>query len=428
MKHLLTILILSVIVFVVYASLDWNSMDLSPAIPSLDNKTYDNQTNASSEILEESDDNCFWIDTVMYAKGHAFGYSGDISMWGGWYLDTIFVGDDNMLQYDSVGPSKLKLSLVTRELMVDLGDANVVDKIQAFMNPIRGFRRFQQNYEECLDSVTDEEFGTWKYMGEFSFAVDYPDSAMANAGKINRFICGLSGISENEKAKIPGLSAFYAGFKPTKNYRPVYTGNANDMKYLSDFLAHKTFENWIRGGEFNMGSSAATLEIKPHIANDKFVTLSVYEYDRVGTGHGMYTETFHTFDFNSESELTNTDIFKSQYLDKVKMILFEVMANDSRYRAWNGDSITPSDIQGRIEGWQSPNPILEGTEWEEPDCNSKFELPDGALTDSGVVFSFQPYEIDCWAAGAYHFIVPYNKLVPYLTLKAKRLIGTHKSR
>lgn len=428
MKHLLTIILVSVIAFVVYASLDWSSMDMSLSIPSLDNRTYDNQTNASSENLEESDDDGFWIDTVMYAKGHAFGYRGDISMWGGWYLDTIFVGDDNILQYDSVGPSKLKLSLVTRELIVDLGDANVADKIRTFMNPIKGFQRCQQNYEECLESVTDEEFGTWKYMGEFSFTVDYPDSTMANAGKINRFICELSGISENEKAKVPGLSAFYAGFKPTKNYRPVYTGNANDMKCLSDFLAYKTFENWIRGGEFDMGSSAATLAIKPHIANDKFVTLSVYEYDRVGTGHGMYTKTFHTFDFNSESELTNTDLFKSQYLDKVKMILFEVMANDSRYRAWNGDSITPSEIQGRIEGWQSPNPILEGTEWEEPDCDSKFELPDGALTDSGVVFSFQPYEIDCWAAGAYHFIVPYKKLVPYLTLRAKRLIGTRKSR
>lgn len=64
----------------------------------------------------------------------------------------------------------------------------------------------------------------------------------------------------------------------------------------------------------------------------------------------------------------------------------------------------------------------EGTEWEEPERDVKFELPDGSLTDSGVVFSFQPYEIDCWAAGAYHFIVPYKKLLPYMTPKARRLI------
>ena len=428
MKHLFTVIILSVIALVVYAIVDWDSINLSLSIPSGENAAFCNQSNIDTYFENPPEDDKLWIDTVMFAKGHAFGYSGDISIWGGWYYDTICVGDDRMLTYDSVGPSTLKLSLVTKSLIVDLGDSDASAKIRNFMLPIDGFRRFKNNYEQCLDSVTDEEYGTWEYMGEFSFTVDYPDSSMENAGKINRFICELSGISENEKAKVPGLSAFYAGFNPTKNYRPVYSGNANDMKCLSDFLAHKTFENWIRGGEFDMGSSAATLAIKPHIANERFVTFSMYEYDRVGTGHGMYTETFHTFDYNTEKELTNTDIFKSQYINKVKMKLFEVMAKDPHYRAWNGDSITASEIQGKIEGWQSPNPVLEGTEWEETERKVKFELPDGALTDSGVAFSFQPYEIDCWAAGSYHFIVPYKQLMPYMTLKAKRLIGASKSK
>ena len=422
MKHLFTAMIVSVLVLVVYASVDWSNLDLSLSTSPEETAIVSSQSYNDTSSEDSVENDRLWIDTVMYAKGHAFGYSGDISMWGGWYLDTIFVSDDNMLRYDSVGPSTLKLSLITRELLVDLGDEDVADKIITFLNPINGFQRFQQNYAECLDSVTDEEYGTWKYLGEFSFTVDYPDSNMDNAGKINRFICELSGISENEKAKVPGLSAFYAGFKPTKNYRPVYTGNANDMKCLSDFLANKTFENWKRGGEFDMGSSAATLAIKPHIANERFVTFSMYEYDRVGTGHGMYTETFHTFDFKTEKEMTNTDIFKSQYIYKVKIKLFEIMAKDPHYRACNGESITASEIQGRIEGWQSPNPVLEGTEWEESERDVKFELPDGALTDTGVLFSFQPYEIDCWAAGVYHFIVPYKKPLPYMTPKARRLI------
>lgn len=425
MKHLFTFVIVSVIAFVVYASVDWGNIDLSLSIPSdenMDSGKQPNKDNSSSEI-SETDDDRLWIDTVMYAKGHAFGYSGDISMWGGWYLDTIFVGDDNMLQYDSVGSSQLKLSLVTRELTVDLGDKDVADKIRSFLNPIKGFKRFHKKYEECLDSVTDEEYGTWKYMGEFTFTVDYPDSCTANAGKINRFICELSGISENEKAKVPGLSAFYAGFNPTKNYRPVYTGNANDMKCLSDFLAHKAFENWRRGGEFDMGSSASALSIKPHIISQRYVTFGIYEYDRIGTGHGGYTEKFHTFDFNNGTELTNNDIFKTKYLNKVKLLLFEVMVKDPKYRAWHSDSISPEDIEDMIEAWQSPNPILEGTEWEESKNDFKFELPDGALTNDGVVFSFQPYEIDCWAAGAYHFIVPYDKIMPYFTNKTKRLIN-----
>ena len=221
--------------------------------------------------------------------------------------------------------------------------------------------RFSNRYEECLDSLYYEGYGFDEYMGGFSFEVDYADSCLENAEKINRFICDLTVISEIERAKVPGLSAFYAGFKPTKYYRPVYPGNANDMQSLSDFLAHKTFENWKRGGDFGMGSSEATLTVIPRIANKNYVTFSKYEYDRQGIGHGMYTETFHTFDLKHEKELTNNDIFKIQCLENVKMKLFEVMAQDSHYRAWNGDLTSPSEIQGRIIDWQSPDAILEGT-------------------------------------------------------------------
>ena len=109
------------------------------------------------------------------------------------------------------------------------------------------------------------------------------------------------------------------------------------------------------------------------------------------------------------------------------MKLFEVMAKDPHYLEWNEGLGNPNEIEDWILAWQSPDPILEGTEWEEPDRNVRFELPDGVLTESGVVFSFQPYEIDCWAAGAYHFIVPYKQLMPYLTSGTKRLIDVCKS-
>lgn len=242
---------------------------------------------------------------------------------------------------------------------------------------------------------------------------------MGNAAQINRFLCDLTGISNTEKAKVPGLSAFYAGFNPTKYYQPVYTGNENNMQDLSDFLADKTFENWKRGGNTGSSSNGAKVEIRSHVVNSKFATFSVYEYDRIGIGHGMYTETFHTLDLAKGKELTNKDIFKTGSLDKVKKQLFETMFNDKRYREWNEGIESPDEIEAAIEVWQSPSEILEGTEWEEPKREFKFELPEGALTETGVVFSFQPYEIDCWAAGVFHFIVPYEKLKPYMTSKAK---------
>lgn len=422
MKHRLTIIGAIISVGILLAMV-LTHIDLSLSSPSTAHITsvQGNRTNKGSDDASELAEKLL-IDTVMFAKGHAFGYSGVVSMWDGWYLDTVKVGDDLMLTWDSVGPSSLKLSLGIREIIVDLGDSDVVNEIKRFMQPIKGFKRFSKHYEECLDSSYYEGYGYDKYMGKFSFEADYPDSCVENAGKINWFICELTGISENEKAKVPALSAFYAGFNQTKKYRRVFSGNTDSMLELSDFLAHRTFENWKREGNFDTGSSETVLVIRPQIANNRFVTFGQYEYEREGTGHGMYTETFHTFDLTKGEELTNEDFFKPKSLDKVKMRLFEVMAKDPHYLRWHEDAISPNDIESMIEAWQSPIPVLEGTEWEEPEREFKFDLPEGALTDSGIIFSFQPYEIDCWAAGAYHFVVPYDKLMPYLTPKAKRLI------
>jgi len=361
-----------------------------------------------------------WIDTIMYTGQHAFGYSGDVSMWEGWYYDTIPVGDDIMLNCDSIAPSVIRLSLITRELAVNLNEFEAAEKIKSFLNPINGFKRVQKKYKELLDSIVSERYGTLKCTGYFSFTVDYADTCQKNANIINRFICDLSGVSQNESVKVPGLTAFYAGFNPQKHYRPVYSRNENDMLNLSNFLANKTFENWKRDGETDQSSNAATLEIRTHIVNSDFVTLSDYEYERIGTGHGMYTERFHTLDLSTGKELLNNDIFKSNSKDNVKLLLFECMANDPRYIEWNPQIKTAEDVESNIEAWQSPGPLLEGTEWEDPNRDFKFELPEGALTNTGVIFSFQPYEIDCWAAGAYHFIVPYKKLMPYLTPNVKK--------
>ena len=116
MRHLLTIIAGSVLFIAVYMTVYGKGLDFSLSSLSLGDtadkpsKTYIYPV----DQIEPEDDAELWIDTIMYAKGHAFGYSGDVSMWDGWYLDTVCVGKDNMLRYDSVGPAMLKLSLVTR--------------------------------------------------------------------------------------------------------------------------------------------------------------------------------------------------------------------------------------------------------------------------------------------------------------------------
>lgn len=148
----------------------WNSTDLSLSSISGDDKNYDEQLNICNTFveIEESEESVkLWVETIMCANGHAFGYRGMFQC--GVDGITIFVGDDNILQYDSEVPSTLKLSLVTRELIVDLGEKDLADKIRIFLNPIKGFYRFKESSEECLYPETDERNMALGNIWEISF-------------------------------------------------------------------------------------------------------------------------------------------------------------------------------------------------------------------------------------------------------------------
>lgn len=415
MRKLLFVIIGTIITIAAICLIDWRSLGTTLAIP-IQPEASDN-TDTESDVSQE-----LIVDTIMYADGHVFGYSGDVTMWGGWYFDTVPVGNNLMLRCDSVGPSILRLSLVTRSITVNIGSPNACDEIKRFLNPIKGFRRFNKEYEICIDSVMDEKYGEMKCEGYITFESDYADSCTENAGKINRFISTLAGISSNIKVNVPPSTALYIGYNPTKHTTKRHP-NTSDMHNLSNYIMARTVECWKQVDDLPyVGTMETTLSIRAHISNPGFATFSMYTYDCEGSGHGMYTETFHSLDLENGKRLDNKDIFKPHSLEKIKLLLFDIMAKDKHYKDWHQDVETAEDVRQLIEVWQSPNSLLNGTEFEEAEKEAEFTLPEGALTNTGVVFSFQPYEIDCWAAGAYHFIIPYDTLTPYLTPKAKKLI------
>ncbi len=285
MRKLLLVIVVAIIAIALFINVDWRGIDFSFSIPSFAN-------NSAQKDDETAADDGLYIDTVMYAAGHSFGSFSDVNQWYGWYFDTIPVGRDILLIYDSVGPTTLKLSLVTRQITIDLKDPDAAEKLKKFLGPIDGFKRFQKMYEESLDSVVDEKYRMVICKGYFSFSADYADACRESADKINKFVCRLADANENDNPGIPAESALYAGYDQTQYYRPVYTGNVSDMLALSDFTANKTFENWKRGGYVDSIPNSADIAINAHVYNSRFVTFSKYEHERIGFGHGMYTQTF----------------------------------------------------------------------------------------------------------------------------------------
>lgn len=87
--------------------------------------------------------------------------------------------------------------------------------------------------------------------------------------------------------------------------------------------------------------------------------------------------------------------------DVVNILLDEV-EKSPRYKDWNPDvrsEVIIKDSKGHPTG--------------------EFKLPQPGLLKEGMVFSFQPYSISCFAAGVFHFTIPYERLAPYLTERAK---------
>lgn len=337
----------------------------------------------------------FYITPVMKAGRHVFGYAGDISRWGGWYLDNTLVGDDYMLRYDSVGPSSLKFDLVTRQVTVDLRSPSSAQKLKRFMRPIDGFKRFHRKQTVCVDSADTEEYGKIRTIGEFSLVADYIDGN-EKSDMINQYVCKLACESGIAKMRVPSLSSLSSSQKV-----------ADRMSGLSDYILKKTIRVW-QGpdGPTFIGSAALDIGVRAHIINPVYVTFAVSSYDRAGIGHGGITENFHTLDLNTGKDLRNKDIFLPNSLEKVQQLLYETIARDPRYSETHREGITGDDILSMRESWDDGEP-----------------LPEGALTTTGVVFSFQPYEIDSWAAGTYHFILPYEQLMPYLSSETRSLIS-----
>lgn len=133
------------------------------------------------------------------------------------------------------------------------------------------------------------------------------------------------------RTELPALTSLYIGYKPSQNAGKPYAGASDDMSQLSDFVSKKTFESWKNEGDCScLWSMYAGMDIRVRIANSDFATFSQYVYEREELGHGMYTETFHTIDFDTGKDIDNKFLFKQSVLDKVERQLFEIMAKDGK--------------------------------------------------------------------------------------------------
>lgn len=135
-----------------------------------------------------------------------------------------------------------------------------------------------------------------------------------------------------------------------------------------------------------------SIDFRARIFTDKFVTYQNCTSYFIGGMHGYNRERLNSFDFIHQKNIDWKYLFEEQYNEKVWELIYEAANENEKYKS------------------QEHHYDLVKSDTREMDLG---------LSDDGIVFSYQSSEIGSYAEGAYHFVISYDKLKPYMTGEAK---------
>lgn len=139
-----------------------------------------------------------------------------------------------------------------------------------------------------------------------------------------------------------------------------------------------------------------------------YVTIDVQEYQYTGGAHGgttSYGLTFRKSDGRQMGKnILNNLVGDDEWNDMVKQQLMEYF-----------DVKTEEELHDNLQ--------------LSPDYFPFIPLPqtEPCLTEKGLVFTYQQYEIACYAAGMPSYVIPYDKLKKYLNRTGKHLLEKYYS-
>jgi len=349
-------------------------------------------------ILTDGD---WFPDTLCVVKGIPV-----IIAWDGADRSVIYsqgrvLADDPAMFYadKDMGPFTKIIQVGDKKLTVDFSDTASVNRLtQLSTRVLPGFKRCSMRHQE---DITD------KISVVCDFEVDVPTALVPNGRLLNRWLndVALATISGPDTLLVsPHFAAYY-----WKN-RSKYQGSIDDRIAVFDYMV-RYFTNDVKpmienDGDWWERRYYSSLSLRAKYSNGRFVTYQMATNENRNGAHGYYTLQMVSYDPIHCRAIDWNYIFKPGSAGQVVKMLEHIAEADSEYMSWNANIYRYT--------------YHKDEEWY--DAKETF-LPNPALTDEGIVFSYQPYEIACFAAGMYHFTIPYNRLMDYLTDEAKWCLG-----
>lgn len=128
--------------------------------------------------------------------------------------------------------------------------------------------------------------------------------------------------------------------------------------------------------------------------DNSYTTYRIKTFFYHGGAHPLYKDFYLTFDNRKHRMLSSNDIFKAGSMQDVIRRL--------KMKAGGRSVFCYEEIEDQEDAMEPISP-----RWEHYQTHY---IPRPALTNQGVVFSYQRYEIDAFAAGEFHFILPYEEV------------------
>lgn len=271
------------------------------------------------------------------------------------------------------------------KVLIDFGNKDDITRLSKMDDETPGYVRFYQKF------VAD-----YSQAVSCSFRVDQPLKKIPNHNVIENWLISVLELTISrymgENIEMEAVKQNYIGIEDCIKCEAERYLNSVESEYTNPE---------------NVSLHFLHIDMCESVTAPHYVTYRMCTSGYFGGAHGGYTESLISYDHINNQKIDWNYIFKPEYKEKVIDALVEVVMNDSKYLSW-----TPE-----------PDPQLLRTNLQRISDYAVKGIPCPALAEKGVAFSYQPYEIQCFAAGTFHFVVPYEKLYQYMTKEALKCIG-----
>lgn len=353
-------------------------------------------------------DSCEWyVDTLCVVKGKAYCLARDRYD----RIEAIYEGHNLLVEQPSISvslidpnrPNRYLVSTPYMHVVVDFSKQEDVQRQSDLTKTDSDYFPFRNDTH--VDSAISMLHG---FRVDFPKGKDDKDNLIRKwlVSKINRSLIdntlmddSISLTMENERILLEDCE---------------YKGRADNYKAIAAFSAERLFsirrEEYLNDNTGYLSTVYFNIDYRIIKSTNHFVTYLCYTHDYNNGAHGYFTERLLSYDFVNDTEIDWNYLFKPGSEKAVNHLFYE--------------TVQEHPVFGEFQDTESVSVIQEYFERNEKKMhNGYLIMPQPGLTDEGVVFSYQPDEASCFAAGVLHFVIPYSKLLPFFTDQAIDILG-----